>query len=104
MAEKPTTTKPKAKKKSVAQSYVRGEQIGARRALLEELFNDLYNDRRNIYIMNFVRGLFFGAGTFLGGTIIVGLVIWLLSLFIQLPVIGPSIEKTRDQIESSQTN
>lgn len=99
MADKTPTTKPKVKKKSAAQNYVRGEQIGARRALLEELFNDLYNDRRNIYVMNFVRGIFFGFGTFLGGTIVVALVVALLSLFVQLPFIGPSVEKAQDSLQ-----
>lgn len=99
MAEKKTEQKPK---KSAAQAYVRGEQLGARRALLEELFNDLYNDRRNIYVMNFIRGIFFGFGTFLGGTIVVAIVVALLSLFVQLPFVGPTVEQAKDKIENSQ--
>lgn len=93
----------KAKKKSPAKAYVRGEQMGARRALLEELFNDLYNDRRNIYIMNFIRGIFFGFGTFLGGTIVVALVVWILSFFVQIPVIGPSLQEAQDKFQNSQS-
>ena len=91
----------KSKKKSPAKAYVRGEQLGARRALLEELFNDLYNDRRNIYVMNFVRGIFFGLGTFLGGTIIVAIVVWALSFFLNIPGIGESVQKAQETLQQS---
>lgn len=94
----------KAKKKSPVKAYARGEQLGARRALLEELFNDLYNDRRNIYVMNFIRGIFFGFGTFLGGTIVVALVVWILTFFVQIPVIGPSLQEAQDKIQNSTSN
>lgn len=42
-----------------------------RKAFLEEMFNDIYSERRRIYGVNFFRGLFFGLGTFLGGTVVV---------------------------------
>lgn len=89
----------KPQKKSVAKAYVRGEQIGARRSLLEELFNDLYDDRRNIYLMNFIRGIFFGLGTFLGGTIVVAGVVWALSFFVNIPGIGDAAQKAQDTLQ-----
>lgn len=92
----------KSKKKSPAKAYMRGEQLGARRALLEELFNDLYNDRRNIYVMNFVRGIFFGLGTFLGGTIIVAIVVWALSFFLNIPGIGESVQKAQESLQQGK--
>lgn len=55
---------------------------GARQNLIEELFYDFNRNRTQIYVINFVRGLFFGLGSVIGGTIIVGLLIWLLTLFI----------------------
>ena len=33
-----------------------------------------------VYKMNFLRGIFFGLGSVLGGTIVVALIIWILSL------------------------
>ncbi|MEI6053962.1 MAG: DUF5665 domain-containing protein [Candidatus Saccharibacteria bacterium] len=53
----------------------------ARHQLIEELFYDLYENRRRIYWMNFLRGLFFGLGTLVGGTLIVAIAIWALSQF-----------------------
>ena len=76
--------------------------MGARRAVIEELFNDMYNDRRNIYLMNFVRGIFFGLGTFLGGTIIVAMVVWVLSFFVHFPVIGDQVQRAQDSLQQPQ--
>lgn len=55
----------------------------ARKRLLEELFQDLYTDRLAVYRMNFFRGIAFGFGGVLGGTIVVALLIWLLSFLSQ---------------------
>ena len=60
-------------------------EVGARRAILEDLFYDFHSSRREVYGMNFVRGIFFGVGSVLGGTIVIALVIWLLNLLVDLP-------------------
>jgi hypothetical protein len=52
---------------------------GARENLIEELFFDFNRNRTQIYVINFIRGLFFGLGSVIGGTIVVGLLIWLLT-------------------------
>jgi hypothetical protein len=99
MTDKKSTTK---KSRSVLKGVVRGEQMGARRAVIEELFNDMYEDRRNIYLMNFIRGIFFGLGSVLGGTIVIAFIVWILSFFVQIPFIGPSLQEAQDQIRSSR--
>lgn len=60
-------------------------EVGARRALIEDLFYDFHSSRRQVYLMNFIRGIWFGVGSVLGGTIIIAIVIWLLSLLVDLP-------------------
>ena len=55
-------------------------EVGAQKALLEELFNDFYHSRRSVYAFNFVRGIFFGLGSVLGGTLVIAVIIWILSL------------------------
>ena len=86
------------------QAKVRNSERDAKLTTLEELFNDLYNERRRIYQVNFVRGLLFGAGSALGGTVIIALAVWILSLFVNMPLVGDlfknaqqSIEQTTDQ-------
>lgn len=56
------------------------QERGARRAILEDLFYDFHKSRHQVYAMNFLRGIFFGFGTVIGGTVVVLLVIWVLSL------------------------
>lgn len=58
---------------------------GARRAVLEDLFFDFNRKRHQVYWMNFVRGIFFGVGSVLGGTVVIAIIIWLLSLLVDLP-------------------
>lgn len=89
-------------KKSPAQQLAHHERVSARRALLEELFNDFYDDRRNIYKMNFFRGIFFGLGSVLGATIVVAIIVWLLSFFVNIPGIGNEIQKAQDTLQSAQ--
>ncbi len=52
---------------------------GARTALIEELFHDFHRSRVQVYTMNFVRGIFFGAGSVIGGTLVIAGLIWMLS-------------------------
>ncbi len=85
---------------SPVKDIVRGERMGARRAIIEELFNDFYDDRRNIYKMNFLRGIFFGLGSVLGGTIVIGLIIWGLSFFVDIPGVGDAAQKVQNTLES----
>ena len=68
----------KAAKKVVDKIKADNER-GAREEFLENLFYDFNRNRVQIYKMNFVRGIFFGFGSVLGGTVIVALLIWLLS-------------------------
>ena len=53
---------------------------GAREAMLEELFNDFNRSRFTVYKFNFFRGIFFGLGSVLGGTVVLALLVWLLNL------------------------
>jgi hypothetical protein len=55
------------------------------KSAVREIFEDVYIiNRWHIASTNFLRGIFFGLGTFLGGTIMVALVIWLLTRTVDL--------------------
>ncbi|RYF29633.1 MAG: hypothetical protein EOO17_00680 [Chloroflexi bacterium] len=101
------TSSKKAKKsagnKSAAKNFVDGERMGARRGIIEEMFNDMYDDRRNIYLMNFIRGIFFGVGSAIGGTIVVAIVVWSLSVFVNLPgVAGEFFQQAQDSFQTTE--
>ncbi len=77
--------------KKIKKNIDDGNESGARHQLIEELFNDFHSNRRQVYWMNFTRGLFFGFGTLLGGTVLVAFLIWILGQFDSLPFIGEYI-------------
>jgi hypothetical protein len=57
-----------------------GNEKAAREAVLEDLFNDFNRNRFTIYKFNFMRGIFFGLGSVLGGTVVLALIVWLLNV------------------------
>lgn len=57
----------------------------ARRGMLNELFYDLNRSKSQIYWTNFFRGIFFGVGSVIGGTLIIALVLWVLSWLVDIP-------------------
>lgn len=77
----------------------RDTEHGARRAVLEDLFYDLNRSRKQIYKINFFRGIFFGLGSVLGGTVVVALIVWIMSLFVDLPGIGSSVEIIQQSLQ-----
>ena len=79
-------------------------ELGSRRAVLEDLFYDFHSSRRQIFAMNFWRGIFFGVGSILGGTIVIALLVWLLSLLVDLPGgLGDFIEYIRNTVQQKQS-
>lgn len=77
-----TETKKKTSIVKRAKDKIQGDnEAGSRAGLLEELFYDFHRTRRQVYAMNFIRGLFFGFGSALGATLLVALLIWLLGWF-----------------------
>jgi len=72
----------------------------ARHQLIEELFYDFHSSRRQVYWTNFVRGIFFGLGTLIGGTIIVAIAVWVLSQFTNIfPSTGDYIKTITNTIQ-----
>ena len=88
--------------KSVRQKVGDNVSKGAMAGVLDELFQDMYERRWEIYKMNFIRGMAFAFGGIIGGTILVVLLIWILSLFNHLPVIGHFVETIRHSLQSAQ--
>jgi len=71
----------------------------ARLGIIEDLFNDFYLRRHRVYWVNFVRGIFFGFGSVLGGTLLVGLAVWILSQFVHWPGVGDFFVQLTDTLQ-----
>lgn len=68
-------------------------------ARLAEIMNRAeYVKPRQLYLQNFIRGVFFGFGSLLGATLLVAVLVWLLSIFDSLPLVGPMMENARQII------
>lgn len=68
-------------------------EAGARRALIEQLFYDFNTSKASVFWMNFFRGIFFGVGSVIGGTLVVAIVVSILSLLTDVPgVFGEFIQ------------
>ena len=89
--------------KKVKSKIERENELGSRRAVLEDLFYDFNKSRAQVYKMNFIRGIFFGLGTVVGATIIVAIVVWFLSLFTDIPgATGQFIQYIVDTVKHTQ--
>lgn len=63
-----------------------------RQIFLDDMFNDIYAKRKRIYGVNFFRGVFFGFGAFLGGTLVVAIIVGLLSQLVDWPFVEKLID------------
>lgn len=88
--------------KKMTEKIKEGNERGARESLLEDLFYDFNRNRVQIYKMNFFRGIFFGLGSVLGGTVIVALIVWMLSFFVNIPGIGDQIQNVEHSIQGQK--
>lgn len=68
-----------SKLKVVREKKLAKKDLSAEEQVLDDLFYDLYRNRGRIYKTNFFRGIFFGLGTFIGGTVVIAIVIFVLT-------------------------
>lgn len=80
--------------------FFRAATPQAKREVMNTLFDDLYDDRGRVYRLNFLRGIFFGLGSVLGGTLVLAVAIWILTWFVDFPLIGQSIERLLEVLPS----
>jgi len=88
--------------KKVVEKIKSDNERGARQAVIEDLFYDFHRSRAQIYLMNFVRGIFFGLGSVLGGTVLIALLIWLLSFAVDWPWVGDMVEQVQDSLQQDK--
>jgi hypothetical protein len=68
------------------------------------LFYDFNKSRAQVYKANFFRGIFFGFGSVLGGTLVVAILIWILTLLADIPGgTGDFIQYIVDTVQTSQS-
>ena len=69
---------------------------------LEYLLAAGYVSRKRLYIENFLRGVFFSVGSILGATIVIALLLWVLSLFNNVPFVGDIARNIQHTVTESK--
>lgn len=75
------------------------EQMGQQ---LESLYDAVNPNRRALYRTAFFKGIFTGVGSVIGATLVIALLLWLLSLFSELPLVGNFVDQVRGTIDSQR--
>lgn len=76
------------------------EQLGR---IVASVYESGYLDTHKSYKMSFVKGLFQGLGGAMGATILVALVLWVLSLFSQVPLVSRFTESIRNTVTTQKS-
>lgn len=75
------------------------EELGR---IVASVYETGYLDRATAYKSSFIKGLFQGFGGAIGATVLVALVVWVLSLFSQVPLVGRFTNGLHEAVNSAQ--
>ena len=70
-----------------------GQQVAA-------LYDSVNPDRAGLYRTAFLKGIVTGLGGVIGATLVIVILAWLLSLFEQIPFVGPIFENLKTTIQN----
>jgi hypothetical protein len=88
--------------KKFKKSVKHESERGARKTMIEELLIDMNRNRFSVYKINFFRGIFFGLGSVLGGTLVLAVLVWALNLTGQLiPGVGGFVSDVVDVVQGA---
>ncbi len=66
--------------------------------MLQNIYESGYADRNQTYKMSFFKGVLSGLGGVLGATILVGILLWVLSLFSHVPLLNRFVNNVRQTV------
>jgi hypothetical protein len=69
---------------------------------IEQLYEAAHADLRKILLFSFLKGIATGLGVFLGGTLVVALLLWLLSLGSNVPFVGRISQSAERSIQQTK--
>jgi hypothetical protein len=69
-----------------------GKQVAA-------LYDAINPERGRLYRTAFLKGVVTGVGGVIGATVVIVIIVWVLSLFSQVPFVGPIFDNLRNTIQ-----
>lgn len=66
---------------------------------LQQFYDMGYVSRRQALSFSFAKGMLGGAGAFIGGTLVIGIILWLLSLLDHVPVLETLIRNIQNNLQ-----
>lgn len=67
---------------------------------LQQFYESGYINKKQTIIFSFLKGMASGFGAVIGGTLVLALVLWILSLFGQIPLIGHFMDTLNQTIQA----
>ena len=80
-------------------SHPKNKDVEAAGRLLSFIYETGFLSRKRMMVLSFTRGFFSGLGGFIGATLGVALIIWILSIFVDVPIVGPLFESLENTIK-----
>lgn len=69
---------------------------------LEKLLNAKTISLPHLYLQNFLRGFFFSMGGIIGATVGIAILLWFLSLFQEVPLLGNFVQNVEQTITENK--
>lgn len=66
---------------------------------LQDFYETGYISHKRAIGFSFLKGMAYGAGIVIGGSILIAVLLWVLSVFDTLPFIGPVVETIQQTID-----
>lgn len=70
--------------------------------MLINIYESGYLDKTKTYKMSFIKGVMSGLGGVIGATVVLVLLLWMLSLFQNVPLVGKFVRNFKETVNTQQ--